>query len=142
MIQNAISYSKSKNQKLYSWMSESGGGLAFGVILTFLFAFISTGYGHYKDKFAKKGSPQIDKAGAFCLNYLLKLIIMFLVMSMNFYVCLAVVLGMTFGQLTFDVLSQRKRIKKKKDEVDDWLNDCLKILIFDEYWYWYEINLN
>lgn len=79
--------------------------------MTFLFSFISVGFSHFKDKFAKKTSPQVDKAGTFLIGYLLKVITMFLVMSMNFFVCLAIVAGMTFGELFFDSITKKRKHK-------------------------------
>ena len=80
--------------------------------MTFLFSFISVGFSHFKDKFAKNNSPQVDKAGTFCVGYILKLITMFLIMSMNFFVCLAVALGMTGGELFFDFITKKRKLKK------------------------------
>lgn len=80
--------------------------------MTFVFSFISVGFAHFRDKFAKHDSPQVDKAGTFCVGYILKLATMFLVMSMNFFVCMAVALGMTGGELFFDSITKKRKLQK------------------------------
>ena len=97
----AVSSFLSNSAYIFSWHSTSNLGFAFGVILSFLFAFLSVGFSQFKSKFATKTSPKVDKLGTFVVGYLLKLITMFLIMTMNFFVCMAMVIGMTLGELFF-----------------------------------------
>lgn len=70
-----------------------------GCLLSFIVAFLSTSFGFAKGRFF--GKTRRDRTFVFLINYLMKLLIMFLVMSMSGWACLAVVLGMSLGQVAF-----------------------------------------
>ena len=82
------------------WSSTTVGGLIFGMIFSFLFTALSVGFTFYKAKILNKN--KLQRTIAFGINYLLKIIVMFIIMSMNGWVCIAVVLGLTSGQIFFE----------------------------------------
>lgn len=54
---------------------------------------------------------------AFVINYFIKILVMALVMTMNTYVCGAVVMGMALGQVSFEHIARVKKWKKtRKDD--------------------------
>lgn len=57
----------------------------------------------------------------------MKLLVMFIVMSMNFYICVAVILGMTVGKTGSEIMKQNKFNRKwSKMETDlyEFLISC------------------
>ena len=100
------------------WRSDSIGGLILGMFISFLFSALSVGFPFYKDKILNK--DKIQRTIAFGINYLLKILIMFIVMSMNAWVCIAVIVGMTTGQIFF----QQVKLKQVRDHVlESWIFD-------------------
>jgi hypothetical protein len=73
------------------------------LLLTFIFSVLSTGYNPIiKKNIAKKSNNKILLSLVFGGEYLIKLIIMFIMMAMNVYVLLVLALGITAGYIIFD----------------------------------------
>ena len=72
----------------------------FGCLISYLVTALSVGFPLYKAKILNK--DRVQRTAAFGINYLLKILVMFIVMSMNGWVCIAVILGMATGQIFFE----------------------------------------
>lgn len=78
-------------------------------------AFISSGFPFISDNVKNQGRG--SRTIFFVLNYLIKLLVMFLVMSMSGYVCIAVILGMSMGQIFFEhIFNSKQKVKVPRDE--------------------------
>lgn len=84
-----------------------------GIFLSFIVAFFSVSFNFLKDKVLT--GTRIKLTIAYLITYMIKLLIMFLLMSMNGWVCGVMILGITFGQLAFEYLSRVKGWKQKKE---------------------------
>jgi hypothetical protein len=84
------------------WRAETTAGLAVGVVMSFLVAFFSGFFRMIKDRFLTQTKAQ--RSLAFAINYLIKLIVMFLIMSMSGWVCIVVIVGMSLGELSLELL--------------------------------------
>jgi hypothetical protein len=82
-----------------SWHTDTDGGLVIGIVLSFIVSALSVGFPFVKDRIL--GGTRIKVTVAYVINYLIKIIIMGLVMTMNAWVCVVVILGITFGQMGF-----------------------------------------
>jgi hypothetical protein len=92
-------YFRFVNLIIFRWKAETTGGLIFGIIFSFIVSFFSVSFSFVKDRFFSGSKLKVTIA--FAINYFIKLLIMFLIMSMSAWVCGAIIFGMTFGQLTF-----------------------------------------
>lgn len=84
---------------LCSWQSESDGGLVLGIFLSFIVAFFSVSFNFFKDRVLT--GTRVKLTISYVITYAIKLLIMFLLMCMNGWVCGIIILGITFGQLGF-----------------------------------------
>ena len=82
-----------------------------GIVLSFIFSGLSVGYTFYKGRILNKN--RVQRSISFGISYLLKILVMFIVMSMNAWVCLAVITGMTAGQIFF----QKVTLKAVKEHI-------------------------
>lgn len=83
-----------------------------GLVLTFIFSVVSTAYNPLIKKQALKVYENRIAIGLiFAFEYLVKLFVMFLMMTMNAYVLLAIALGVTTGFMIFEVYG--KQIESK-----------------------------
>ena len=82
---------------IVSWHTDTDGGLIIGIFLSFIVSALSVGFPFMKDRIL--GETRIQVTIGYIINYLIKIIIMGLVMTMNAWVCGAVILGITFGQM-------------------------------------------
>ena len=93
-----------------SWHSQSDGGLAFGIIMSFIIAFFSVSFNFFRDRILV--GSRIKVTIAFLINYLIKLIVMFIIKTMNAWVCGVVIIGIVLGQIGFEYVSRVKKWKK------------------------------
>lgn len=82
------------------WRSRTYNELALGVFISFLVSFLSVGFGFVRGKIFKP--TRIQSSVSFLIGYSLKLLIMFLAMSMSGFVCIALIIGMAMGQIMFE----------------------------------------
>lgn len=83
-----------------------------GVALSFFTCFLTTAYGpifHKELKTRAKG--RLSLTFGFAIEYLLKLYVMLLMMTMNAYVCGAIALGIAFGYTIFSIHGGKIRRK-------------------------------
>ena len=84
---------------------------------SFILSFLSVGFNLLQKKYFD--TSRIHRTGAFVINYVIKLFIMVLVMSMSGYVCIAVILGMSLGQILcehYEKLRNSKTVDMDNDE--------------------------
>jgi hypothetical protein len=77
------------------------------VLTSFCISFISGFFRLVKDRYLSE--TKALQIVAFTLNLVIKLIVMFLVMSMSGWACIAIILGASFGEVALDVLEQWKK---------------------------------
>lgn len=127
LIFTVSTYSKGKIIVNISWETTTEGGLALGCILSFIFTlmtvFISMKKKDYINNLNSNTNTQhkkIYKALSFMLSYLMKVLVMFVIMSMNFWVCLCVILAQTFESIFVELIEQkRKKQSLKYAQVDE-----------------------
>lgn len=64
-------------------------------------------------------ASRIHRTAGFVINYVIKLFIMVLVMSMSGYVCMAVIAGMSLGQVMcehYEALRENKTVEMDNDQ--------------------------
>lgn len=69
------------------------------MFLVALFVFASVGLSFYKSKILK--DSRMGRTLSYCLGLLLKIFVMFIVMTMNGWVVITVIVAMTTGQIFF-----------------------------------------
>ena len=75
-----------------------------GVGLTFITCFLTAAYGPIFRKHIKSTSEtKVGLTMGYFFEYLLKLFVMLLMMSMNGYVCIAIALGVALGYTAFGI---------------------------------------
>lgn len=67
--------------------------------MSFVVAFFSVSFSFVKDKILS--GSRIKLTIAYVINYMIKLLVMFLIMSMNAWVCGVMIVGMAMGQVGF-----------------------------------------
>ena len=86
--------------------------------MTFVTRFLSTAYGPiFRKQIKNVSETKMGLTMGYLLEYLLKLYVMLLMMSMNAYVCLAIAVGTALGYTFFGVYGEsiRRRIFQKSD---------------------------
>lgn len=78
--------------------------------VTFVTCFLATAYGPiFRKQIKNVSETKMGLTMGYLLEYLLKLYVMLLMMSMNAYVCLAIAVGTALGYSFFGVYGERIR---------------------------------